>query len=136
MKPYTNYALLVILFISWNMIEQRHCICLNLVLINTNWIHFKIKCIKSRFNILCTWYWITLIYLPSASVVLKKMFVAFPLGFVEKHQVFSITLKHTFPGLFLFTVSRKIKLFNSRCQLPCNLFRQKMLKYTKDFQNL
>ena len=55
---------------------------------------------------------------------------------VKKWQVFSITLKRSFPGLFLFTDSRNLTLFNGRVRFPCPLFRQKMLKYTKDSQNL
>ena len=50
-------------------------------------------------------------------------------------QVFSSTLKQSFPGLFFLTDSKNIKLFNSRCQFPCPLFRQKMLKNTKDFKH-
>jgi hypothetical protein len=58
------------------------------------------------------------------------------LGFVKKHQLFWITLKHSFPGLFCFTDSRNIKLFIGRCHFPCPLFQPNLAENSKDFQNL
>ena len=66
----------------------------------------------------------------------RKDDVSVLLGLVKKHKLFLITLKHSFPGSFLSTDSRNIKLFIGRCYLPCPLFQPKFLKYTKDSQDL